>query len=132
MSSDLFYNTFLKPDSEGPGSPLFSAYIDVRDLATLHVRALTEARDSNRRLLLASPEPFFAETVLQILKDEYPQLGERLSSVRAAAIVASKEEDVQNPFRVDDSATKGVFGDKLYRSLRETVIDTANRLLEIE
>ncbi|KAK6384902.1 hypothetical protein LTS17_002465 [Exophiala oligosperma] len=132
MSSDLFYNTFLKPGTETSGNPLFSTYIDVRDLATLHVRALAEATDKNRRLLLANPEPFFAETVLEILENEYAQLHERLASVHAAAIVANNEEDVAHPFKVDDSETRGVFGDKIYRSLRATVVDTAKRLLEIE
>ncbi|KIW12206.1 hypothetical protein PV08_09482 [Exophiala spinifera] len=130
LSSDVFYDNFLRPGTDG--KPLFSAYIDVRDLAILHVRALTEASDKNRRILLANPEPLFAGTVLEILREEYPQLRERLSSVPGAAMVASKEEDTEHPYRIDDSDTRSVFGDKIYRSLRETVIDTANRLLEIE
>lgn len=134
LTTDLFYNTFLKADSQNddPGQPLYTAYIDVRDCAALHVRSLLEGSGKNRRILLASPEPFFAQNILEILGKKFPQLKERLASVRAASIVANKEQDTSNPIKVDDSEAKRLFGDKIYRSLEDTVVDTTARLLELE
>ncbi|OQU95501.1 hypothetical protein CLAIMM_01691 [Cladophialophora immunda] len=135
MSADLFYTTFLKPSSgadDGPSRPLYIGYIDVRDLAALHVQSIIKGGTEKRRLLLASPEPLLAQMVLKILADEFPQLVDRLSSVRAAAIVANKEQDADHPLKVDDSEAKQLFGDKIYRPLKQTVVDTAMRLLELE
>ncbi|OAP59346.1 hypothetical protein AYL99_06644 [Fonsecaea erecta] len=134
FSADVFYSTFLKPVSsaDGPSQPLYIGYIDVRDLAALHVQSIIKGGTENRRLLLASPEPFLAQRVLEILVDKFPQLADRLSSVRAAAIVANKEQDGDHPLKVDDSEAKHLFGDDMYRPLEQTVVDTASRLLELE
>ncbi|KIX99879.1 uncharacterized protein Z520_04515 [Fonsecaea multimorphosa CBS 102226] len=134
MSADLFYSTFLKPVSgaDGPSQPLYIGYIDVRDLAVLHVQSIIKGGTENRRLLLASPEPFLAKMVLEILADKFPQLKDRLSSVRAAAIVANKEQDADHRLKVDDSEAKQLFGGNIYRPLEQTVVDTATRLLALE
>ncbi|KAH0838987.1 oxidoreductase [Fonsecaea pedrosoi] len=135
MSADLFYQTFLKPVSgtvDGSSRPLYIGYIDVRDAAALHVQSIIKGGSENRRLLVASPEPFLAKTVLGILADKFPQLVNRLPSVRAAAIVANGEQDEHHPLKVDDSEAKQLFGGRIYRPLEQTVVDTAKRLLELE
>ncbi|KAJ9609188.1 hypothetical protein H2200_006960 [Cladophialophora chaetospira] len=135
MSSDAFYSTFLKPASgeEDESAPsVYIGYIDVRDAAALHVESIIKGENKNRRLLLASPEPFLAQTVLRILAEKFPKTKTRLSSVRAVSIVSNKEQDADRPLRVDDSEAKRLFGDRLYRPLEETVADTASRLLELE
>ncbi len=135
LTSDLFYNTFLKPvtgSDPSPVQPLYTAYIDVRDCAALHVQSQTKGTDKNRRIIVASPEPFFAKDVLEILGQRFPEMKDRWASVQAASIVANKEQDTEHPVKVDDTEARAVFGKGIYRSLRETVIDTAMKLLEIE
>ncbi|KAK5214439.1 hypothetical protein LTS03_004102 [Exophiala xenobiotica] len=135
MTSDLFYNTLLKPVTgldPGTGQPLYTAYIDVRDLAVLHVQSLTKGADTHRRIIMANPEPFLAKNVLEILGQRFPDMEDRWASVQAASIVANKEQDTEHPVKVDDAEARAVFGERIYRSLSETVIDTAMKLLEIE
>jgi NADPH-dependent methylglyoxal reductase len=133
MSSDLFYNAFLRPNPPADATPsLYNGYIDVRDLAKLHVRSVVESGGKSSRLLLTSPEPFFAHTALEILNRRFPQLQNRLKSVLAVRIVANKEQDLEHPLRVDDSEAKALFGNNIYRSFEDTVVDTTTRLLEIE
>ena len=59
LSVSLVYNFFNGtfhelPDTYAAG--LFPTYIDVRDLATAHVRALTSAGAANKRLLIGAAE----------------------------------------------------------------------------
>lgn len=137
LSSDLFYGVFLAPpQSDGTWAytgPLYIGYIDVRDLAAIHVKSLTQSpAGENTRLLLSNPEPLFAQTGLKILADKFPQLKGRLGAVRATDVVAKKEQEGEKPVKVDDSEANALFGGKLYRPLEETVVDITKRLLELE
>jgi len=100
----------------------FPSYIDVRDLADAHVRALTEPKVANKRLTIGGFPLTFTAMVHALAK--VPGLEGRLPA-------ESGEDKKVTPARIlADEANTAL---KLnFRSLEETMADTAARILELE
>ncbi|KAJ5930952.1 hypothetical protein N7466_006445 [Penicillium verhagenii] len=100
-----------------------SAWIDARDLADAHVRALITPEAGGKRFVPASPEPFSYEYAADIMKGEFEW---------ANGVVTDGYEAGQKP-----SASYGVDGETVarelgveYRSFKETVVDLVRQVKE--
>jgi nucleoside-diphosphate-sugar epimerase len=100
----------------------FPSYIDVRDLATAHVRALTEAKVANKRLNVGGLSVTYTAMAHALAK--VPELKGRVAA-------DSGEDRNVTPAHIQADWTNEVLGLKL-RTLDETMADAARRILELE
>lgn len=127
MSNEKIRDLVLGTDSI-PTSRV-TAWVDVRDLAQAHVAALlnlppgTQTQDRTRRYIPAAPEKFTYQLAADILRKE-PEFEDW-----APNIVVKGNEGAQVPelFDVDGTPVAKDFG-VTYRSLKETVVDTARQI----
>ncbi|KAK0650026.1 hypothetical protein B0T16DRAFT_325498 [Cercophora newfieldiana] len=121
FSVGLVYNLFNGSSPTVP-STVFPSSVDARDLADAHVKALTTPAAANRRLLINCKPMTF--TMLAHTLAKLPELAGRVS--------ADSGEDanvVFGHFEADsDNAVIGLN----FRTLDETMADTARKILELE
>ncbi len=120
-SSNVIYNLFNGTNAEVPATS-FPSYIDVRDLADAHVRALTEPAIANKRLNIGGLSMTYSAMVRALAK--VPELQGRLPR-------ESGEDKNVTPARIDAAAANDALRLKL-RTLDQTVADAARRILELE
>lgn len=120
-SSNVIYSLFNGSNSTIPATT-FPSYIDVRDLADAHVKALTEPKVANKRLTIGGNKMTYTALVHALAK--VPALNGRLPTdsgedqkVIPANITAEEGNEALN---------------MTFRSLEETMADTAKRILELE
>jgi nucleoside-diphosphate-sugar epimerase len=122
FSSATFYSLF-SGDNAGKPVPgtMFPSYIDVRDLADAHVKALTTPAAAGKRYLIGG-FPFSNTAVVKILGEEFPELKDKLPV-----------GDEENVIVAQIEATEGneVLGMK-FKTFEETVVDTTKKIVEIE
>lgn len=133
LSVSLVYNFFNGafhelPDTYAAG--LFPTYIDVRDLATAHVRALTSAGAANRRFLVGAPE-LTSSLILNTLegvarKNIVPELKGRLPKDTGND---NKTRRSLPRFNVNEG--NEILGLSI-RSAEETFGDVAKMIIELE
>lgn len=99
---------------------IFPSYIDVRDLATAHVKALTTASTANQRLLIGGLA-FSNTAVVQVLREKFPELARRMPTGEDHAVVP----------QIDAEPGDTALG-MSYRTFYETVVDTANAVLALK
>jgi nucleoside-diphosphate-sugar epimerase len=122
FSSATFYSLF---SGENAGKPvpgtMFPSYIDVRDLADAHVKALTTPATAGKRYLIGGHD-FSNTAVVKVLADKFPELKSKLP-----------EGDEENVIVAQIEAGEGntVLGMK-FKTFEETVVDTTRKILEIE
>jgi nucleoside-diphosphate-sugar epimerase len=133
LSVSFVYNFFNGafrelPDTYAAG--LFPTYIDVRDLATAHVRALTSAGAANKRFLVGVPE-LTSSLILNTLEgvarmNIVPELKDRLP----------KDTGNDNKTRRSLPRFNVNEGNEILRlsirSAEETFGDVAKRIIELE
>ena len=120
-SSKVVYGLFDGSSAEIPATS-FPSYIDARDLADAHVKALTEPKVANKRLNIGGLKMTYTDMVHALAK--LPELEGRLPR-------ESGEDKNVTPARVvADEANEAL--NMKYRSLEETMADTARRILELE
>ncbi|KAK5050092.1 hypothetical protein LTR84_004212 [Exophiala bonariae] len=102
-----------------PHSPIF-LWIDVRDLATAHVKALAEPKAKGKRIFVVAG--FYRNSeIADAINKNFPQLQDRLPANYAA-------EPLSFPYEIDNSLSKEILGIQ-YRSLDECVRDSVNAML---
>lgn len=120
-SSNVIYGLFDGSNAEIPATT-FPSYIDVRDLADAHVRALTEPKVANKRLNVGGQSMTYTALVRSLAK--VPELAGRLPK-------ESGEDANVTPARIVADEANAALGLKL-RTLDETMADTARRILALE
>jgi len=100
----------------------FPSYIDARDLATAHVRALTEPKVANKRLNIGGLSMTYTALVRALAK--LPELAGRLPAE------SGEDKNVTPATVVADEANAAL--NMTFRTLEETMADTARRILELE
>lgn len=98
-------------------------WVDVRDLALAHVKAIEVPEAGGKRFFIT--EGIFSNKQLaDVLRETHPELRSKLPSEDA------KDDFPYGAFELDNTRSKEVLGIK-YKSLKETVKDTADSLLEL-
>lgn len=97
-------------------------WVDVRDLALAHVKALEIPEAGGKRFLLTAGHYSNSE-IAQIIKAKFPELADKLPQ----DLTSDKPEDV---YGYDNSRSKELLGIQ-YRSLEESVVDTVKSLLAL-
>ncbi|KAJ5640029.1 uncharacterized protein N7484_007891 [Penicillium longicatenatum] len=105
-----------------PGARV-SAWIDARDLADAHVRALITPEAGGKRYVPASPEPFSYEYVADIMKAEFEWAKDTVTDGYAAGVKPSAS------YEVDGETVARELGVE-YRSFKETVVDLVKQVKE--
>ncbi|KAF2467418.1 NAD(P)-binding protein [Lindgomyces ingoldianus] len=130
FSTNVFYKLFNGTYDEIPNTHdgLFPSYIDVRDLATAHVRALTTPGAANKRFLIGG-QPLSTSGIVKTLaalaeKGILPELNDRLPKD------TGKDNNI-TPARIRAEEANELLGMKL-RSAEETFGDVAKKILELE
>ncbi len=120
-SNNVIYGFFNGSNSVIPATT-FGSYIDARDLADAHVKALTEPKVANKRLTIGGMRMTYTALVHALAK--VPELAGRLP--------ADSGEDLQaTPVTIDADEANNALSME-YRSLDVTMADTARRILELE
>lgn len=120
-SSEILNQVFqLKKDDQIP--PIAGAFVDVRDVAKAHVIGM-EIEETDLRLLLET-EKFTLQYVVDILRDHFPELKERLP---VGTPNTEKEEFKKLP-AANHKKSLAILGDLI--PLKQSVIDSIGQLLE--
>ncbi|KAL4784005.1 NAD(P)-binding protein [Aspergillus varians] len=97
-------------------------WVDVRDVALAHVRAIEVEEAGAQRFFLTAGN-YSNKDVVEIIRDAYPELEDRLPPKDA------KSDLPENVYGYDNSKSIQVLGIK-YHTLKEAVVDTVKTLLE--
>ncbi|KAB5549794.1 hypothetical protein GE09DRAFT_184868 [Coniochaeta sp. 2T2.1] len=120
-SSRIVYSLFDGSNATIPPTS-FPSYIDVRDLADAHVRALTEEKAANKRLTIGGFPLTYTAMVHALAK--VPELEGRLPTE------SGEDKNVVFPKILADEGNTVLRLN--FRTLEETMRDTAARILELE
>jgi nucleoside-diphosphate-sugar epimerase len=120
-SSNIIYGLFNGSNTVVPATS-FSSYIDVRDLADAHIKALTEPKVGNKRLTIGGHKMTYTALVHALSK--VPELKGRLPAE------SGEDQNVTPVDIVAEEANEAL--NMTYRTLEETMADTARRILELE
>ncbi|KPM41852.1 hypothetical protein AK830_g4741 [Neonectria ditissima] len=116
-----------KVASGGPSSSLpparFNFWIDVRDLAEIHVQALLNPDAGGKRYVPVAPGKFNYQLVSEIMVEHIPE-----SSKNS---VSRGLQDIKHHINVDTSAMDKDFSGLKYRTLKETVVDFMEQVLPV-
>ncbi|CZR63781.1 probable flavonol reductase/cinnamoyl-CoA reductase [Phialocephala subalpina] len=97
-------------------------WIDVRDLAMVHVEALVRKEVGNRRFVPASPERFSYSMAAEIMRNEFEWARERVR--------VEEEQKADDSHGLDGEEVTRELGVR-YRSFRETVVDLVAQAWEL-
>lgn len=129
LSTNLHIYRFLT--KKGRTFPQRTGNTDIRDVARIHVEALTSAPESiigRKRLPIASPfDGNYKEAVL-FIADAHPELRDRLIDANTAPKFPADK------LPVDLKRVADVTGVKVdsYHTWKETILDTIDSLLAVE
>ncbi|EKG11429.1 Beta-lactamase-like protein [Macrophomina phaseolina MS6] len=112
-----FLNGMLLPTT-------FYAWLDVRDMALGHVRAMEDPAAAGERIFFTSPEQFSNRDILQIIDEEFPELRHRLPPKEQWSSVGYPDGGV---YKVDHARARELLG-RDFIPLRKCVVDTVNLL----
>ncbi|KAJ7127956.1 hypothetical protein C8R44DRAFT_979451 [Mycena epipterygia] len=127
LSSNLIFYNYLFSDGV---FPLSTRYIDVRDVAKAHVRALASpptAAVGRKRIVLSSPYGWPFQKTVDFIAAERPALKDRL-------ITAKPEVLPSDVLPVDFGRVEQVLGMKIsdLHTAEQTTLDTIDALVEVE
>lgn len=121
-STNVIYSLINGSNATIPATT-FPSFVDVRDLADAHVKALSTPGAANRRLLVDGKPMTYTGLVRALAK--VPELkGRRLPA-------ESGEDANVTPARFEADADNELLGIK-FHTVDETMADTARKLLELE
>ncbi|KAK7417851.1 hypothetical protein QQX98_004326 [Neonectria punicea] len=111
----------------GPSSSLpparFNFWIDVRDLAEIHVQALLNPNSGGNRYVPVAPEKFNYQLVSEIMTQNVPE--------SSKGSVSKEQQDIKHHINVDTEDMNKDFPDLKYRTLEETVVDFLEQVLPV-
>ncbi|KAI1399030.1 dihydroflavonol-4-reductase [Hypoxylon fuscum] len=112
-----------KVASSGPNAPLppcrFNFWIDVRDLAEIHVQSLINESCGGKRYVPVAPEPFTYQMASEVISEVFPSLHGQISS---------GVQEVKTHISADRGPVEKDFPTVKFRSFRETVVDFVNQV----
>ncbi|KAI1206328.1 dihydroflavonol-4-reductase [Annulohypoxylon truncatum] len=112
-----------KVASSGVSAPLppcrFNFWIDVRDLAEIHVQSLLNESCGGKRYMPVAPEPFTYQMASEIMKESFPKLQGKISS---------GTQEVKTHISADMELMMKDFPTIKYKTFRETVVDFIDQI----
>jgi nucleoside-diphosphate-sugar epimerase len=125
-SNARLYNNFINSSKDAllpPGG--VHMYVDVRDLAIAHVKAITTPEAANQRILVSS-KSISSQEISDIFRRAFPELEERTP-------VGNPGTDSlpEGAYTISNEKAKTVLGLK-FRTDEECFVELARQLLEIE
>ena len=102
----------------------FYAFADVRDVAKAHRLAYELPEAAGQRYFITSGK-YSYQMVCDIIRENFPEVRDRVPVGKPGSGLG------QEVYKVDNSKAKKELG-MTFRSLEETIIDTAKSLLELE
>jgi nucleoside-diphosphate-sugar epimerase len=121
-------NRFLSGELEDVPSTDFWGFVDVRDLATAHVRALEVPEAGNERFFIVSGRYSYQKTA-DVLR-ESPRIPEAYKK-KVPLGQPGKNYPGPDVYDVDNSKSKRILGIE-YRPFEDSIIDSALRLIELK
>ena len=109
-------------DALPPTAPVFT-WVDVREVALAHVRALTVSRAGGNRFYVVGGH-FSTKRVADIIRSSYPDLAGKLPPAEA------KDDFPDDVHGFDNRRSREVLGLD-YRSLKDSVRDTVDSILAL-
>ncbi|KAK2752719.1 3-beta hydroxysteroid dehydrogenase isomerase family protein, partial [Colletotrichum kahawae] len=100
----------------------FNFWIDVRDLAEIHVMALTTPQAGGKRYIPVAPEPFTYQKASETIRSTYPDLTKK---------IATGIQEVKTHVEVDPEPMMTDFQGLRYTSFEQTVTDFMNQVKNI-
>ncbi|KAJ7127877.1 hypothetical protein C8R44DRAFT_778943 [Mycena epipterygia] len=127
LSTDLIIYNYLFPDGVFPSR---TRYIDVRDVAQAHVRALNSrptAEVGRKRIVLSSPHGWPFQKTVDFIAAKRPALKGRL-------ITATPEVQSFDVLPMDFGRVEQVLGMKIadFHTTEQTTLDTIDALVKVE
>jgi nucleoside-diphosphate-sugar epimerase len=111
-------------DGLQPTGPVFT-FVDVRDVALAHVRAMELPEAAAKRFYLVG-EHFSNKKIAEVIWEEFPELRERLPDVEGC------EDDIpKKVYGFDNKRSREMLGIE-YRSLETSVVDTVRSILDFK
>ncbi len=110
-----------KAKQEIPATGTF-LWVDVRDVALAHVKAIELSAAANKRFFVTAGY-FSNREIVDIVRDAFPDLAEKLPSED----VKGGDYPEEGIYKYDNSRSVEVLGLQ-YRSLKESVVDTVKSL----
>ncbi|KAI2469632.1 flavonol reductase [Annulohypoxylon bovei var. microspora] len=111
-------------DAPMPYMPVHT-YVDVRDLAKVQIQAMIVPEAGNQPFVVSARQ-FSFQDICDILRSHFPELKERTPLGRPGTSSLP-----QGAYSVDNYKVKNILGAE-FRTLEETVIDTAQSMLDVE
>lgn len=126
-TSNARFVSLLRGGPSKPCPPTVNyLFVDVRDLALAHVRALEIAEAQNRRFLVTAGNYSNAE-IAEVIGEEYPEFRGRMPVGEA---IKSGERPVTGVNGYDNRQSIEVLG-MSYRTLRESVVGVVDSIKEM-
>ncbi|KAF7545559.1 hypothetical protein G7Z17_g9087 [Cylindrodendrum hubeiense] len=111
----------------GPSNPLpparFNFWIDVRDLAEIHVQALLNPKAGGKRYIPVSPEKFNYQLVSEIMVQDVPEIPNDS--------VSKGQQEIKHHVNMNTTEMERDFPLLKYATLKETVADFMNQVLPV-
>ncbi|KAG7661325.1 uncharacterized protein J8A68_005116 [[Candida] subhashii] len=124
LSSEVI-NGVLKLGPNDPVPALCGNFIDVRDVASAHIKAFEDDGAANHRLVLVS-DAWTAEKITHIINEKFPELNGPKGDLEKHGEQLTREGKDG-----DFSRTKSLLGFE-YISLEKSVVDCVNQILATE
>nr|GAT49322.1 predicted protein [Mycena chlorophos] len=128
FSSNGFIYQLLRADNKN--YPYVRGAIDVRDVARIHIAALTAPTPNGkriRRVVTVSPYDSSFQEAIKYIYDERPELRGRLADPESAP-----KWEAYRVHGVDFDVLERDFGFSKFITWKETVLDAVDRFLEVE
>ncbi|KAI1177835.1 hypothetical protein F4777DRAFT_166405 [Nemania sp. FL0916] len=117
---DMLQGRMMRSGLE-PTAPVFT-WVDVRDVAQAHLRAMTVPGAGGHRFYVVGGH-FSNKRIADVLRENFPRLADRIP----AGAVDDLPSDV---YRFDNSKSREILGIE-YTPLEKSVVDTATSILEL-
>jgi nucleoside-diphosphate-sugar epimerase len=122
FSAATFFSLFNGNNANKPiPATMFPSYIDVRDLAAAHIRALTVPAAQNKRFLIGGM-PYSNTAAVRVLRDNFPALTSKLPS--------GDEETIVIP-QIGADEGNAATGIK-FHPFKDTIVDMTQKILDIQ
>lgn len=120
-SADIY--RFINGSTKNPGDTAFPLCVDVRDVATAHLKAYEVPEASNQRFAVTSGN-FTYQRVCDIIREKFPDLKDKVPE-------GNPGEKYPDFFTLSNEKAKKVLGIE-FIGLEQMVVDTVKSLLELE